>query len=160
MTDVTKVETKFPVNVQTETNQDCSGSPCSPMAASRLAGLATMNDSIPSDTFSASRSPELKAVSVTEAISSLELAKDLEERHGVSVLTNEGRLLVLIKSVPSRPLKFYLTSSGLSQRWFSLTVEKLLKAGLIEKLNCKNDERSRTLRCVGDAGTGAQLSPH
>jgi hypothetical protein len=59
MTDVTKVETKFPVNVQTETNQDSCGSPSSPMAASRLAGLAKMDNSILPDTFSASRITEL-----------------------------------------------------------------------------------------------------
>ena len=146
MTDVAKVETNFPVNAQTEADRNSSGSPSSPMAASRLDVLAAIDNSIPPNTFSALRSAELNEVSVAEAISSLALAKDLEERHGVNVLTNEGRLLNLIKSDPNRSLKFYLTSSGMSNRWFSITVEKLLKSGLIEKLNCQNDERSRTLR--------------
>lgn len=72
-------------------------------------------------------------------------AQKFEERYGVNILTQEARLLGLIKGTPGRPLKFYLSTSGLSQRWFSITVEKLLCAGLIEKCRCENDIRSKTL---------------
>ncbi|MFM9898200.1 hypothetical protein [Sphingorhabdus sp.] len=146
MTVIAKVDTQFPINVQTEAYKDSFRSPSFPIAASRLSDLATIDTSIPPATFSASPRTEIKEASVDEAISNLAVAQDLEERYGVNVLTNEGRLLTLIKSAPNRSLKFYLTSSGLSYRWFSITVEKLLKSGLIEKLNCQNDERSRTLR--------------
>lgn len=85
-------------------------------------------------------------VLVDQATSSLQTAISLENIFGVNFLTQEARMLALIKNNPGQSLKFYLTSSGLSPRWFSITIQKLIKAGLIEKSSSETDERSRTLR--------------
>jgi len=116
--------------------------------------MTTTKYSIRSDINSASHRVEINGSFLSEAISSIESARDLEECFGLNILTHEARLLSLIKINPGRPLKFYLTSSGLSQRWFSITIEKLLKSGLVEKRDCQKDERSKTLRCVDDVVIG------
>lgn len=104
-----------------------------------------MENSAPSiEIFSGQRSSAEAPVAKINA--SIEGALWLEELYGVRLLSQEARLLALVKSFPGRPLKFYLSSSGLSQRWFSITVEKLLRAGLIEKFSCEKDDRSKTLR--------------
>ena len=90
--------------------------------------------------------PFPKEALVEQAVSSLGTAISLENIFGINFLTQEARMLALIKSTPGRSLKFYLTSSGLSPRWFSITIQKLEQAGLIEKLSSKTDERSKTLR--------------
>jgi DNA-binding MarR family transcriptional regulator len=87
-----------------------------------------------------------KEALVDQAISSLGAAIRLENTFGINFLTQEARMLALIKSTPGRSLKFYLTSSGLSPRWFSITIHKLVQAGLVEKLSSETDERSKTLR--------------
>ena len=97
-----------------------------------------------SEIFSGQTSPD--EAPVTKVNAGIEAALWLEELYGVRLLSQEARLLCLIKRFPGRPLKFYLASSRLSQRWFSLTIEKLLKSGLIEKFSCEKDCRSKTLR--------------
>jgi hypothetical protein len=73
-------------------------------------------------------------------------AQNLENKYNVKILTQEAHLLGLIKSNPGKSLKFYLTSTGLSSRWFYITVEKLINAGLIQKFSCEFDARSKKLR--------------
>lgn len=89
---------------------------------------------------------DAKELVIDQALASLTSVIQLENTFDINALTQEARVLALIKNTPGRPLKYYLTSSGLSQRWFSIIIDKLLKAGLIEKLDSETDERSKTLR--------------
>ena len=90
--------------------------------------------------------PLMSVAPADDLIDKIWAAQAFEERYSVKILTQEARLLALVKKKPGQSLKFYSSSIGLSQRWFYITVEKLLKAGLIEKCNCEIDARSKTLR--------------
>lgn len=83
---------------------------------------------------------------VRSFIDNISTAQNFEEKYNVKILTQEARLLGLVKSNPGKSLKFYATSIGLSARWFYITVEKLINAGLIEKFSCEFDARSKKLR--------------
>ena len=129
-------------------------SPCRKSIKGKLRVINKTNYVPDSSVKSAPQYDDENASFLSEAIFSLDIARGLEDRFGLNILTHEARLLSLIKTNPGRPLKFYLTSSGLSQRWFSINIEKLLKSGLVEKCNCQKDERSKTLRCVDDLVMG------
>ncbi len=142
----TKAKTDFLVNTAKKNNKSSLEASSFLITAVCLTSLATMGIGMPPNRYLTPRRAELCKEMANNSILSLEVIRQLEDRHCVNFLTNDGRLLALIKNSPGKTLKFYLTSSGLSQRWFYLAIEKLLKAGLIEKLSCETDARSKVLR--------------
>lgn len=128
--------------------------PCRQSISGQIRAMNKNSFVLHSSIKSSSQYDEKNKSFLSAAISSIDIARGLEKRFGLNILTHEARLLSLIRINPGKPLKFYLTSSGLSQRWFSITIEKLLKSGLVEKINYQKDGRSKTLRCVDDLVMG------
>lgn len=142
----TKAKTDFLVNAAKKNNKSSLEASSFLITAVCLTSLATMGIGMPPNRYLTPRRAKVCKEAANNSFLSLEVIRQLEDHHCVNFLTNDARLLALIKNNPGNTLKFYLTSSGLSQRWFYIAIEKLLKTGLIEKLSCETDARSKVLR--------------
>lgn len=81
----------------------------------------------------------------TDLVQFLNDVADIEKVYGVKLLSSEAKLLRLIKNEPGHYLKHYLIKSGLSIRWFSVTVDQLVSSGMVVKEKCHVDVRARRL---------------
>jgi DNA-binding MarR family transcriptional regulator len=81
-----------------------------------------------------------------EILEAIEYISEFEMQTNIKMLTAEGRLLKLIKNNPGHYLKYYLSQSGLSPRWFGILVDQLLKADLIVRERCEKDIRGKRLK--------------
>lgn len=73
----------------------------------------------------------------------LQALYELEAQSDVKLLTNDARLLHIIKSDPGRSIKYYLSKSGLSYRGFYNVFNKLLSEQMVVIVNSENDHRSK-----------------
>ncbi len=79
---------------------------------------------------------------VQESIATL---LQFEQKHKISILKNEARLLHIVKTEPGQPIKFYFAKSGLSYRGFYNVLQNLLESGMIQEVPGKEDRRIRML---------------
>ena len=70
---------------------------------------------------------------------------DLEERSSFKLLTNEARVLLIIKAHPGQSVKYYLSRSGLSYRGFYNVYNHLIENGFIEVGGSATDQRRKTV---------------
>ena len=69
----------------------------------------------------------------------------VEARTGVPFLRSEARLLALIKGEPGNSVKYYLSKSDLSPRWFYKVLGVLTQAGLVTEAGNPQDMRQKLL---------------
>jgi DNA-binding MarR family transcriptional regulator len=81
----------------------------------------------------------------TAILEAIDYLAELETQADVKMLSAEGRLLKLIKSDPGHYIKYYLSLSGLSSRWFAILVDQLVEADLIARERCEKDIRGKRL---------------
>lgn len=68
-----------------------------------------------------------------------------ESEFRISILRNEARLIDAIKAEPGRPVKYYISKSGLSYRGFYNILQLLLQAGIVTEAISDEDRRVRNL---------------
>lgn len=70
---------------------------------------------------------------------------EIEVNAGLKFLRNEARVLALIKSDPGRAVKYYLSKSDISNRWFYRIISDLIEAGLLSQRASSEDSRQKIL---------------
>lgn len=70
---------------------------------------------------------------------------NIEERSGLSILRSEARLLALIKREPGNSVKYYLSKSELSPRWFYKVLSVLTSTDLVSEAANPQDLRQKIL---------------
>lgn len=68
----------------------------------------------------------------------------IQSNTNVQIVRKEAEVLLLIKSEPRKPVKFYMNKSGMSARWFNEITKQLVASKLVIQETCKDDTR-RTL---------------
>lgn len=78
-------------------------------------------------------------------ISSLEHVIEFQRNLDFNIVTSEAKLLYTIKRNPGKNVKYYMIESGLSSRWFHISLNKLLETGLVHKSTDAKDVRFKIL---------------
>lgn len=81
-------------------------------------------------------------------ISLIELIQNLlvvQSNSKVQIVRKEAEVLLLIKSDPRKPVKFYMNKSGMSDRWFNEIIKQLVASKLVFQETCKDDTRRKLL---------------
>ena len=81
-------------------------------------------------------------------ISLIELIQNIliiQSSSKVQIVRKEAEVLLLIKSEPRNPVKFYMDKSGMSNRWFNKIIKQLIESKLVIQETCKYDTRRKLL---------------
>lgn len=78
-------------------------------------------------------------------ISSLENVIEFQQDLEFNIVTSEAYLLYIIKRNPGKNVKYYMLESGMSSRWFHISLNKLLENGLVRKSTDEKDVRFKIL---------------
>lgn len=70
---------------------------------------------------------------------------EIESRLELKLLRNEARVLALVKSDPGNSVKYYLSKSGVSSRWFYKIISDLIDGGYLKEAVSPDDNRRRML---------------
>lgn len=76
----------------------------------------------------------------------LDKAVEFENDTGFGILTQEGKLLRLVKSSPDHIASYYLEKSGFSPQLFATIIATLVNAGLIVEYPCAQDAQDIRFR--------------
>ena len=76
----------------------------------------------------------------------LAVIAELQASSGVQFIRREGELLLLVKQDPGHPVKYYMSKSGMSARWFNEILRQLVACGLVRQEHCTFDARRKLLR--------------
>lgn len=85
------------------------------------------------------------AVIDSHIISSLENVIEFQQDLEFNIVTSEAYLLYIIKRNPGKNVKYYMLESGMSSRWFHISLNKLLENGLVRKSTDEKDVRFKIL---------------
>ena len=75
----------------------------------------------------------------------LQFLMQFQQTSGVPMLRKEVEVLFLIKKEPRQPVKYYMSKSGMSSRWFNEILKQLLAAKLVVQETCPDDSRRKLL---------------
>lgn len=70
---------------------------------------------------------------------------EIEIKADLKFLRNEARVLALIKSDPGNSVKYYLSKSGISNRWFYKIIANLIQGGFLSEGINAEDNRQKIL---------------
>ena len=70
---------------------------------------------------------------------------ELQNTSGVQIIRKEGELLLMIKQQPGLPVKYYMSKSGMSSRWFNEILKQLMACKLVRQEPCQQDARRKLL---------------
>jgi hypothetical protein len=78
-------------------------------------------------------------------LDSLRYLTNFQQESGLQVIRKEGEVLLLIKLEPGQPVKYYMSKSGMSSRWFNEILKQLLTSKLVVQETCPYDSRRKLL---------------
>lgn len=70
---------------------------------------------------------------------------EIEINTDLKFLRNEARVLALIKSDPGKSVKYYLSKSKISNRWFYKIISDLIREGFLRERDNSEDKRQKIL---------------
>ena len=71
---------------------------------------------------------------------------ELQASSGAQFMRKEAELLLIIKRDPGHPVKYYMSKSGLSSRWFNEILRQLVACDLVKQEPCASDCRRKLLK--------------
>ena len=88
---------------------------------------------------------EIYSEHIGNDLDSLRYLTNFQQESGLQVIRKEGEVLLLIKLEPGQPVKYYMSKSGMSSRWFNEILKQLLTSKLVVQETCPYDSRRKLL---------------